>query len=201
MTYPIPLNLAVEDPLTESLFTKIFDRITTSYAIRTIYNVGGYGYLKNRINGFNRAARGVPFLIGTDLDQYECPAALISEWISPPKHHNLIIRVAVREAEAWVLADKVNLAGFLGIRPNLVPENVEALEDPKQELIQLARNARRRDLREDICPPANSTRRVGPNYNAQLVSFVVQSWDPDAARTRSLSLDRAINRLNAFRPI
>lgn len=201
MTAPIPLNLAVEDPVTESLFEKIFGRIATAYAIRTIYNVGGYGYLKTRINGFNHAARGIPFLVGTDLDQYECPAALISDWINVPKHHNLLLRVAVREAEAWVLADKENLAEFLGVRPNLIPQNVETLHDPKQELIRIARNARRRDLREDICPPPNSTRRVGPNYNAQLVAFVLQHWNPEIARTRSTSLDRTINRLNTFRPI
>lgn len=201
MTAPIPLNLAVEDPVTESLFGRIFGRIATRYAIRTIYNIGGYGYLKNRINGFNRAARGVPFLIGTDLDQYECPAALITDWMNFPKHHNLIIRVAVREAEAWVLADKENLAEFLGIRASLVPENVEALNDPKGELIRLARNARSRDLREDICPPVNSTRRVGPNYNARLVSFIQQNWDSEVARRRAPSLNRAIERLTAFRPI
>ena len=56
MTAPIPLNLAVEDALTESLFTKILEGLPDAYAIRTIYNRGGYGYLRQNINGFNNAA-------------------------------------------------------------------------------------------------------------------------------------------------
>lgn len=200
MTTPIPLNLAVEDPLTESLFGKILASIPTQYAVRTIYNAGGYGYLKTRVNGFNRAARGIPFLVGTDLDQYECPPALIDDWIHPPKHHNLLIRVAVREAEAWVLADKDNFANFLGIRASLVPDDVEGLVDAKHELIQLAQRARSRELREDICPPHGSTRKVGPNYNPRLVSFVQQRWSPTVARTRAHSLAHAMECLSSFNP-
>jgi hypothetical protein len=201
MTSPVPLNLAVEDALTESLFAKILKMLPTAYAIRTIYNRGGYGYLRQNINGFNNAAKGIPFLIGTDLDRYECPPALIVDWLLRPRHHNLLVRVAVREAEAWVLADKENFASFLGIRPVLIPDDVEAIPDPKLELIQLARRARRRELREDICPPAQSTRRVGPNYNSRLSAFVHQHWDPNTARERANSLARAIDCLVAFRPL
>ncbi len=200
MTAPIPLNLAVEDALTESLFAKILKLLPVAYAIRTIYNRGGYEYLRQNINGFNNAAKGIPFLIGTDLDMYECPPALMANWLLRPKHHNLLVRVAVREAEAWVLADKENFANFLGIRSALIPDDVEAIADPKRELINLARKARRRELREDICPPANSTRTVGPNYNSRLSAFVQQNWDPNTARQRAESLARTIDRLVAFQP-
>jgi hypothetical protein len=200
MTSPIPLNLAVEDALTESLFAKILREIPVAYAIRTIYNRGGYGYLRQTINGFNNAAKGIPFLIGTDLDTYECPPALIVDWLQRPRHHNLLVRVAVREAEAWILADKQNFADFLGIRSALISDDVEAIPDPKRELIQLVRKARRRELREDICPPANSTRTVGPNYNSRLSAFVQQHWNPNTARERAKSLARTIDRLIAFQP-
>ncbi len=200
MTPPIPLNLAVEDALTESLFTKILAGLPTAYAIRTIYNRGGYGYLRQNVNGFNNAAKGIPFLIGTDLDTHECPPTLIVDWLLAPKHHNLLIRVAVREAEAWVLADKENFANFLGIRSVLIPDEVETILDAKRELINLARRARRKELREDICPPANSTRTVGPNYNSRLSAFVQQYWNPNTAREHANSLARTIDRLVAFQP-
>lgn len=200
MTTPIPLNLAFEDALTESLTLKILKAIPTEYATRTIYNRGGYGYLKRTINGFNNAAKGTPFLVGTDLDRYDCPPALISDWLTHPQHHNLLIRVAVREAEAWVLADRDNFANFLGIRSVAIPDDVETLPDPKAALIQLARKARKKKLRDDICPPLNSTSRVGPNYNARLGGFVIESWNPAIARLSSPSLDRAMNRLVVFRP-
>jgi hypothetical protein len=112
MTTPIPVNLAFEDALIESLLLRI---LPVQFATRTIYNRGGYGYLKRTVNGFNNAAQGIPFLVGTDLDTYECPPALIDDWLPRPKHDNLLIRVAVREAEAWVLADRDGFAQFLGI--------------------------------------------------------------------------------------
>ncbi len=200
MTQPIPINLAFEDALTESLTLKILRTIPTEYATQTIYNRGGYGYLKRSINGFNNAARGIPFLVGTDLDRYECPPALIAHWLPHPRHHNLLIRVAVREAEAWALADRDSFANFLGIAVERVPANVEALPNPKESLIQLVRGSRRTQLREDICPARNSTSKIGPNYNARLAGFVADSWNPAAARLNSRSLDRAINCLVAFRP-
>lgn len=200
MTSPIPLNLAFEDALTESLTFKILRTIPTEYATCTVYNRGGNGYLRQVINGFNNAARGTPFLVGTDLDEYECPPALIGGWLNRPKHHNLLLRVAVREAEAWVLADRDRFANFLGINVMRVPEDVESLTNPKETLIHLARSSRRKQLRDDICPPIHSTRRVGPNYNARLGSFVTESWDPASARLNSRSLDRTMNRLVSFRP-
>ncbi|HXM24240.1 MAG TPA: hypothetical protein VN948_23495 [Terriglobales bacterium] len=200
MTTPIPLNLAFEDALTESLALKILKTIPTGYATQTIYNRGGYGYLRRTINGFNNAAKGTPFLVGTDLDRYECPSALINDWLTHPKHHNLLIRVAVKEAEAWVLADRDSFANFLGISVVRVPGDVEALPNPKAALIQLARRARKKQVRDDICPPPNSTSKVGPNYNARLGGFVSESWNPVVARLNSRSLDRAMNRLVAFRP-
>ena len=198
MTSPIPINLAFEDALTESLISKILRTIPIQYATRTVYNRGGNGYLRQIINGLNNAARGTPFLVGTDLDEYECPPALISDWLTQAKHHNLLVRVAVREAEAWVLADRDCFANFLGINVSRVPEDVESLPNPKEALIQLARTSRRRQLRDDICPPLKSTRRVGPNYNARLGSFVSGSWDPTVARLNSGSLDRTINRLLSY---
>jgi len=131
MTTPIPINLAVEDALTESLTLRILGSIPVQYATRTIYNRGGNGYLRGIIDGLNNGAKGIPFLVGTDLDTYECPATLIGDWLRYPKHHNLLISVAVREAEAWVLADRSGFASFLGISISNIPVEVETLPNPK----------------------------------------------------------------------
>ena len=85
MSDPIPLSMAFEDPLTESLAQKILQSIPTEYATKTIYNRGGNGYLRQTINGFNNAAKGTPFWVGTDLDNYECPAALLAELVDAPE--------------------------------------------------------------------------------------------------------------------
>jgi hypothetical protein len=135
MTPPIPLSLVFEDALTESLALKILRTIPTEYAAQTVYSRGGNGYLRRTIDGFNNAAKGTPFLVGTDLDTYDCPSALIDDWLTHPKHHNLLIRVAVHEAEAWVLADRNSFANFIGVGVARVPDNVEALLNPKEALI------------------------------------------------------------------
>ena len=200
MSAPIPISLAVEDSLTESLIKRLIESFESRYATKTVYNRGGNSYLRNTINGFNNAAKGTPFLVGTDLDQYECPPALIDDWLQGPRHPNLLIQVAVREAEAWVLADRDGFAKYLGIRISLMPTEVEALLDAKQTLISLARRSRRKNLRDDLCPRAGSTSKIGPNYNGQLANFVSTAWNPGVARENSDSLDRAITRLSTFTP-
>jgi hypothetical protein len=200
MTTPIPLSLAFEDALTESLALKILDAIPTEYATQTVYNRGGNGYLKRTINGFNNAAKGTPFWVGTDLDKYPCPSALVDDWLTHPRHHNLLLRVAVKEAEAWVLADRDNFANFIGVSASRLPGDVEALPDAKNTLIALVRTSRKKQLRDDICPPPGSTSKIGPNYNARLGSFVSESWNPEGARLGSRSLDRTMKRLVVFRP-
>jgi hypothetical protein len=200
MNGPTPVNIAVEDALTESLLIKVLSVIPNRYATNTIYNRGGNGYLRRNVNAFNLAARGIPFLIGTDLDRYDCPLALLQDWLVQPKHHNLLLRVAVHEAEAWVIADKENFAKFLGIRSALIRDDPESIQNAKGELIHLASRARKKDIRQDICPPARSTRTVGPNYNPRLAAFVRQLWDPNVARQRSKSLAHTIDRLIDFRP-
>lgn len=200
MTDPIPINVGFEDSLTESVMLKVLRTIPTTYAVRTVYNRGGYGYLRRMANAFITAARSAPFLIATDLDNYPCPSGLISDWLFRPRHHNFLIRIAVREAEAWILADREGFARFLGIGVTKVPGNVESLQDPKAELIRLARQSRSRSLQEDICPRAGSTSKVGPNYNSRLGAFVNADWDASVARMNSRSLDGAIRCLVTFRP-
>lgn len=200
MTNPIPINLAVEDALTESVVTKLLRHLPKRYATRTVYNQGGFGYLKKNIGAFNNAAKGTPYLVVTDLDRYQCPSDLIERWLAVPRHHNLILRVAVSEVEAWVLADRDSLAAFLGIRVELIPEDVEGLADPKAVLIEVARRSPRKDIREDICPPTGSTRTIGPNYNGRLGSYIENSWNIGSATQRSESLRKTITRLTEFEP-
>ena len=196
----IPLNLAVEDALSEAVLRKLLAESGQNYFVGISYNRGGYGYLKRTIAGFNNAAKGTPFLVLTDLDTANCPPDLIRTWLPGVKHPNLLFRVAVREVEAWLLGDNDAIASFLGISRNLVPQDVDAIPDPKKCLIELARRSRRRDIREDIVPPKNTTRQVGPSYNPRLSGFVMQHWSSLRAALRSRSLERALNAVRTFHP-
>ena len=197
MTSHTPINLAVEDDLSEAVLRKI---LQDGRVVGDCYKRGGYGYLKKNIRGFNVAAKGMPFLVLTDLDSRECAPALIEDWLPVPIHHNLLFRVAVREVESWVLADRDRFAEFLGIRKTLVPVNVDAIDDPKEGLINLARKSRKRGLREDIVPTEGSTAKQGPDYNGRLKSFVEEFWNPYEAMHNSPSLERTIRAVENFQP-
>jgi len=106
---PIPINLATEDELSEAVLSRLLSD-ARRFAIGRRYRRGGNGYLKSTIAGWNRAATGIPFLVLTDLDTHHCPSELIASWLAAPQHPNLVFRIAVREVESWLLADRTNFA-------------------------------------------------------------------------------------------
>lgn len=196
----IPINLAVEDVLSEAVLKEILKQSQRPFSVGNCLNREGYGYLKKIIPGLNHAAKGTPYLVLTDLDNAECPLALISQWLSQPKHPNLIFRIAVKEVEAWLLAHREAFAKFLGISITLIPDDVDAIPDPKQFLINLARRSRKRSLRDAIVPAANSTASIGKDYNNQLIRFVQEDWQMELAQANSRSLQKAVNAIINFQP-
>lgn len=142
-----------------------------------------------------------PVLILTDLDHNPCPSKLINDWLDQPVHPNLMIRVAVREVESWLLADSHGLARYLSVRESLVPDHPDELTDPKATLIGLAARSRLREIKSRIVPKKNSTAKQGPDYNSCLATFVTESWDIDFAVERSPSLKRALGKFHSFTPI
>lgn len=196
---PIPIHLVVEDSLSEDVLRKIIGQSHGQFAIGKCYSRGGFGYIKDKICGFNNAARGTPFLVLADLEA-ECPPAQIKAWLPVPKHPNLLFRIAVREVESWLMADGKGFASFLGIRRSLIPSNVDEIHDPKQCLIALAKESRKRELCQAIVPPPNSTAKVGPDYNGRLSSFVFNIWNIVEARKNSVSLRRTLDAINSFQP-
>lgn len=99
-----------------------------------------------------------------------------------------------------VLADRTGIASFLGISKTKIPLNTDAIPDPKQLLINLAKKSRKRDLREAIVPLPNTTAKVGPDYNGQLSNFVDKLWNIKDATKNSFSLHRAVNAIRKFQP-
>jgi len=197
----IPINLVFEDSLSGSVLCRLLANSRQKYLVGLRYNSGGFGGIKKRINGFNHAAKGMPYLILTDLDRNECPPRLLEEWLVSKKHPNLIFRVAVRQVESWLLACHDTFAKFVGIREGSIPHDVDQIEDSKKYLIDLVKQSRKTGLRSDIVPAQGSTARVGPDYNGRLIDFVERLWDPDVARERSPSLRKAIELLDSFEPV
>jgi hypothetical protein len=196
----IPVNLATEDELSEITLLRLLAHVNT-YAVGTAYRRGGYGYLRRTIQGWNQAARGVPFIVLTDLDTNECPASLIDDWLKCDKHPNLVFRVAVREVESWILADPLNLSKFLNIKRPLIPADTDTIDDPKAFLVRLAATSRSKTTRNRLVPRKGSTAKQGPDYNSCLGSFIREHWDIPTARKSSSSLARTVARLSSFKPV
>jgi hypothetical protein len=198
---PVPISLAVEDSLSEVVLKRILQWSKRPYAMGPCYGKRGRSYLQKSLHGFNRAAKGTPILVLADLNADECAPALIRQWLSEKKQCNLILRIAVREIESWLLADREGLTQYLHVIKKSIPIEVEKIEHPKEFLIRLAKSSRSRTIREDLVPRPESTATVGPNYNTQLIYFVERKWDIPSACRHSDSLERTVRRLREFSPI
>lgn len=189
------INLATEDELSEAVGVRLIRYAFGDSSIGHKLGKQGNGYLIRNLPKFRQMARREPVLILTDLDNAQCPARLIEDWSSGQHFpRNLLLRVAVRETEAWILADRDGMAALLGVSRDRIPLNPEELDDPKRFLLNLARAAPR-GIRSELIVNKSATASQGIGYNRILSSFVTQSWNLVAAAERSISLGRALNRL------
>ncbi len=193
--------LATEDALSETVGRRIVDDTGSGLAVSQLLRRDGFGYLRKRLRNFCEIASHTPVLLLTDLDTKECPPTLIEDWSrgdAIPKQ--LLIRVAVRQVESWLLADRDGMARLLKISVRKLPRDPDALPDAKRSLLQLAQRAPRA-IREDLVAESGATAAQGLGYNAVLSTFVRTSWDPSQAELFSNSLARARMRVNELAAI
>ena len=192
---------AVEGTLDEVVLRKLAEDVGLS--VGRVFGRNGKSHLKAIIDGYNRAARFSPWIVLVDLDNdFECAPSLRAEWLSTPAER-MCFRVAVREIESWLLADRSGIAAFLGVSKSRIPRNVDDLDDPKQTLIDLARGSRRKAIREDMAPRPGSGASEGPAYTSRMSEFVAKGgrgrWQPSSAADVSPSLSRCIRALTELR--
>ena len=157
----------------------------------------GYGNIKKMCPAFlDMAKAGLYSFVLTDLDRWECPATLIRNWFfsgktgSFPLPKEIVFRVAVREVEAWLMADKEAFANFLGIPPANFADAPDSLPDPKQFLLNAVRRKATKKTILAMLPKGNAS--IGPEYNDNLCEFINTCWSIDRACARSQSLRRAV---------
>jgi hypothetical protein len=170
-------------------------------AVGDVYGKHGKAFLRQKIAGYNNAARRTPWLILVDLDQEEqCAPPLVNAWLAHPARH-LCFRVAVREVEAWLMADAERLSPFLRVPRNRIPAIPETLDNPKATMVSLARRSARGAIQQDMVPRDGSGRQVGPAYASRLIEFASTSWRPEVAAGHADSLRRTIDCLKRFAEI
>jgi hypothetical protein len=202
MNTPIPITLATEDELSETILRVIIDRSGRSFNIAPhCLRHSGKDYLMRIVKGLNKSANSTPYLLLTDLDSAECPPVLLQDWLPVPRHPNLLFRVAVHQVESWVLAHRQAFAECFSIPIGKIPIDVDTIPNSKKFLIDLVRKSTIKQIRDDIVPKQGSTAKIGPNYNGRLCRFLINNWDVREAKRSSESLRRLIDKIHSFSPV
>jgi len=186
--------LATEDVLSETIGQRLLAELGPQMHPGTLLRKDGVGYLRSRMKSWYQMSEQQVVVILTDLDQAVCPSALLDVWFAAsPRPANLLLRVAVRESESWLLADHHAMRKLLGPR-GVLPAEPDQLPDPKQHLLRLATSASR-DVRLDLVKANGQVCSQGIGYNARLTDLVRTDWSPERAAQRSPSLARARRRM------
>jgi Domain of unknown function (DUF4276) len=197
------VNIAVEDRLSETMLRLLLSRakgkpiVSKSYPVSKGWekNIGpsGYGYIKKSLPAFNAASAIIPFVILVDADTRPCPRETIKSWLGDETQNpNLVIRIAIREVEAWLLADRSGIADFLAIPESCVPLDPSRIKDPKRYLSRLAARSRRKEIRQDLARAPGTRSKTGPFFSQSLQYFTKNLWNISVARLHSADLNRTI---------
>lgn len=187
------INGAVEGIVDEAVFRRIVRAAKGEPGV--VYGKNGKQDLLQRLPGYNKAARWSPWLVLVDLDDDEDCAPLFLAAALPHRSDLMCLRVAVREVEAWLLADRERMAQFLVVNPDLIPRQPEREADPKRAVIELARRSGRGEIARDLVPRQGSGRHEGPAYTSRLVEFASDErygWRPVTAARSVESLSRCL---------
>lgn len=189
-TEPVAVNVAVEGALDAAVIERLLQQADAE--AERILRKGGKAKVLEALEGYNNAARhGTPWVVLVDLDRDAGCAPPYRGRILPDPAPLMCLRVAVREVEAWLLADRESLARFLKIPPAKIPERPEEEEDPKRTMVNLARQSRAPRIRMRMAPKEGGG-NVGKAYTSLLEDYVAKSWSPARAARRADSLRRAL---------
>lgn len=190
MADPVYVSAAVEGTIDDAVARRLITHIGAMVA--SIYGRSGKLRLLQQAAGYNEAAKLGPWLVLVDLNGDErCAPPARERWLESPAE-KMCFRVVVREIEAWLMADRNSLAKFLSVPASAIPADPEAVDNPKERMVAIARRSGRRHVRQDMVPRAGSGRATGEAYDARLSEFVEVRWDPVAAAAGSESVRRAI---------
>lgn len=190
----IPVALATEDALSEAIGLRLLSELTTPIQPTHILRKGGFGYLRSKMDSWRQMSDHLIMFVLTDLDRANCVVEFRQQWLGLQKAPaNLLLRMAVKEIESWVLADHVALRSLIGPK-GVLPPSPDGLPDPKRFLLQLAKQAPK-GIREDLIRMDGQVAKQGLGYNNRLTMWVHSDWSPARASERSPSLARARKRL------
>jgi hypothetical protein len=195
---PTEINFVVEGTIDAAVARKLIRSRGATPGMERITR--GKGPFMAVLPKYNMAARFQRWLAIRDLDQdADCAPTLIQGHQLHPSDF-WSYRIAVREVEAWLMADRAAFADALGVRVSAIPTQPEAIPDPKLTVVNLARRSRKRDIQLGLVPEAGAGITIGPEYSAWMSNFAESTWDPDRACESSV-IPSLVGALRSIRSI
>lgn len=157
----------------------------------------GKAALDESMRGLNASARHRPVLVLRDLDDdAPCGGALVAKLEARAMLRSrtpaLLLRIAVRSADAWLLADREGLANALGVSPVRIPSFPESLDRPKHRLQALFAHVPL-SIRRQLGLPRGPKQLPWPPVAGWLArDFVPEIWEPRRAAGNAPSLARCL---------
>jgi len=183
-----------EDPLTCALGEQLVTELLPSWIMPlAAINKKGVTKLIPEFPRFIEQAKFQPVLCIADTDG-KCVKELLAKWLPKTLPHNFCLRLAVAEAESWLIADRKSMADYFGIPEKHVSKTPDEESDPKRHLLNLVRKSKNRDLRLEMVSQTDQSKQ-GTGYNPRLRHFVKVYWSAQRAAENSPSLARALLRI------
>lgn len=187
-----------EDVLSCALGERLVDSVMPGWSLATpTINTKGVTKLIAGIPRYIKQARYVqPVVCVADTDG-RCVKDLLAKWSHASLPDTFHLRLAVTEAESWVLADRNCFAQHFKVPLNKIPPRTEDIRDPKRFLLTLVSKSRVRLYRNEMISPTYPE-KPGSGYNLHLCAFVRDAWCARRASVASSSLERSLARLDVF---
>jgi hypothetical protein len=184
-----------EDALCCALGERLFAACLPGWRLaQTSINTQGITKLVPALARYANQAKHVqPVLCIADTDG-QCAVKLLDSWLPTSAHAHFLLRLAVTEAESWLMADRDGFARELAVPLNKLPQRPDEEADPKRLLLTLARKSKKRLIRDELVSPTDPS-KPGSGYNLHLCAFARTHWNARCAAQTSPSLARAMRSL------
>lgn len=160
-----PIAVISEDAVTQALLHKCISHYLPARKIVRTEVKNGRGNVQREIPSYIALSSVMPVVLGVDLDQDRCAPSLLNSWgVKPTQAPQLLLRVAVREAESWLLADRQRLAKYIGAKTDDITKDPDSLVDPKIEFLSHVYRTSTPELRGRLLPRNFGKHpRIGPS--------------------------------------
>ncbi len=200
--------IAGEDEVTREIIKRILCYCSPEFEIINSLPARG-GQLKRKIKEFNNLSQDNPVILLADIDA-ECCAPIFKEKLlnGEAQNQQFLINIAVDEGEAWLMADRMNFATFLGINEDEMPHFVPKKQSGRKALMEIDLDVKTSYYLTHTLALQSSDKEIvaqigtmdesckGKEYNTKLLPFIREQWNISEAIKNSDSLTRMIRRIN-----